>query len=71
MPAMTEFGPAVWPPSTPIRTERLVLREAEARDHAVFIDLLGHAAQWKSRPPGAPPATGRTLTDTALARDQP
>jgi hypothetical protein len=37
---MTEFGPAVWPPSAPIRTERLVLREAEARDHAVFIDLL-------------------------------
>jgi RimJ/RimL family protein N-acetyltransferase len=37
---MTEFGPAVWPPSSPISTERLVLREAEARDHAVFIDLL-------------------------------
>jgi RimJ/RimL family protein N-acetyltransferase len=36
---MTEFGPAVWPPSTPIRTERLVLREAETRDHGVFIDL--------------------------------
>jgi RimJ/RimL family protein N-acetyltransferase len=38
---MTEFGSAVWPPSSPIKTERLVLREAEARDHAVFIDLLG------------------------------
>jgi len=38
--AMTEFGPAAWPPSPPIRTERLVLREAEARDHPVFIDLL-------------------------------
>jgi RimJ/RimL family protein N-acetyltransferase len=37
---MTEFGPAAWPPSQPIRTERLVLRGAEARDHAVFIDLL-------------------------------
>jgi RimJ/RimL family protein N-acetyltransferase len=40
LPAMTEFGPAAWPPSPPVRTERLVLREAEARDHAVFIDLL-------------------------------
>lgn len=38
---MTEFGPAVWPPSSPIETERLVLREAEASDHAVFISLLG------------------------------
>jgi RimJ/RimL family protein N-acetyltransferase len=37
---MTEFGSAVWPPSIPIRTERLVLREAEARDRAMFIDLL-------------------------------
>jgi RimJ/RimL family protein N-acetyltransferase len=40
LPAMTQFGPVAWPPSPPIRTERLVLREAEARDHAVFIDLL-------------------------------
>jgi RimJ/RimL family protein N-acetyltransferase len=38
---MTMFGSAAWPPSAPIRTERLVLREAEARDHAVFMDLLG------------------------------
>jgi RimJ/RimL family protein N-acetyltransferase len=37
---MTEFGPAAWPPSSPIRTGRLVLREAEDRDHGVFIDLL-------------------------------
>lgn len=37
---MTESGLAAWPPSAPIRTERLVLREAEARDHAVFVDLL-------------------------------
>ena len=43
LPAMTEFGPAVWPPSTPIRTERLVLREAETRDHAVIIELLASA----------------------------
>src|SRR5262249_31145153 len=28
-----------WPP-TPIRTERLVLRESEARDRPVFIELL-------------------------------
>jgi RimJ/RimL family protein N-acetyltransferase len=37
---MTEFGSAVWPPSSPIKTERLILREAEPRDHAVFVDLL-------------------------------
>ena len=41
LPAMTEFGSAAWPPSPPIRTGRLVLREAEARDHPVFMDLLG------------------------------
>jgi RimJ/RimL family protein N-acetyltransferase len=40
---MTEFGPASWPPSPPVRTERLLLREAEPRDHAVFIDLLASA----------------------------
>ena len=40
---MTEFGHAVWPPSYPIRTERLVLREAEPRDRAAFIDLLASA----------------------------
>ena len=36
---MTELGPVVWPPG-PIRTERLVLRAAEARDRAAFIELL-------------------------------
>ncbi|MEV1067079.1 GNAT family N-acetyltransferase [Streptomyces sp. NPDC050263] len=36
---MTELGPVAWPPA-PIRTERLVLREPEARDRAAFIDLL-------------------------------
>ncbi|MFI6475263.1 GNAT family N-acetyltransferase [Streptomyces sp. NPDC050516] len=36
---MTELGPVVWPPE-PIRTERLVLREPEARDRAAFIELL-------------------------------
>ncbi|NUL04052.1 GNAT family N-acetyltransferase [Streptomyces lunaelactis] len=36
---MTELGPAVWPPA-PIRTERLVLRESEARDRAAFIELF-------------------------------
>jgi RimJ/RimL family protein N-acetyltransferase len=36
---MTELGPVAWPPE-PIRTERLVLRESEARDRAAFIDLL-------------------------------
>jgi len=36
---MTELGPVAWPPP-PIRTERLVLREPEARDRATFIELL-------------------------------
>ena len=36
---MTEFGPVAWPPA-PIRTERLVLRESEARDRAAFIELF-------------------------------
>ncbi|MFG3529930.1 GNAT family N-acetyltransferase [Streptomyces sp. NPDC047917] len=36
---MTELGSAVWPPA-PIKTERLVLREAEARDRAAAIELL-------------------------------
>ena len=36
---MTELGPVVWPPG-PIRTERLVLRAAEAQDRAAFIELL-------------------------------
>lgn len=36
---MTELGPVAWPP-VPIKTERLVLREPEARDRAAFIELL-------------------------------
>lgn len=36
---MTERGPVAWPPA-PIRTERLVLREPEARDRAALIDLM-------------------------------
>jgi RimJ/RimL family protein N-acetyltransferase len=36
---MTELGPVPWPPE-PIRTGRLVLRESEARDRPVFIELL-------------------------------
>jgi RimJ/RimL family protein N-acetyltransferase len=36
---MPELGPVAWPPA-PIRTERLVLRELEARDRAAFIELL-------------------------------
>jgi len=39
LPTMTELGPVAWPPP-PIRTERLVLREPEARDRAAFIELL-------------------------------
>ncbi|MFZ4151677.1 GNAT family N-acetyltransferase [Streptomyces pseudogriseolus] len=36
---MTDLGPVAWPPA-PIRTERLVLRESEARDRAAFVELL-------------------------------
>jgi RimJ/RimL family protein N-acetyltransferase len=36
---MADLGPIAWPPE-PIRTERLVLREPEARDRAAFIELL-------------------------------
>lgn len=36
---MTGLGPVAWPPAS-IRTERLVLRESEARDRAAFIDLF-------------------------------
>jgi RimJ/RimL family protein N-acetyltransferase len=36
---MAELGPVAWPPA-PIKTERLVLRESEARDRAAFIELL-------------------------------
>jgi RimJ/RimL family protein N-acetyltransferase len=35
---MEELGPVTWPPA-PIRTERLVLREPEARDRPAFIEL--------------------------------
>ncbi|CAL9663860.1 GNAT family N-acetyltransferase [Streptomyces sp. enrichment culture] len=36
---MTELGPVARPPA-PIRTERLVLRESEARDRGAFIELF-------------------------------
>lgn len=36
---MTELGPVAWPPA-PIRTERLVLRQSEARDRPAFIELF-------------------------------
>ena len=36
---MADLGPVTWPPE-PIRTERLVLREPQARDRAAFIELL-------------------------------
>lgn len=36
---MTELGAVAWPPA-PIRTERLMLREPEARDRAAFIELF-------------------------------
>ena len=62
---MTDLGPVVWPPD-PIRTERLVLREPEARDRAAFVELFAsgevHAYLGGPRPrdevereiPGAP-----------------
>jgi RimJ/RimL family protein N-acetyltransferase len=34
-----DLGPVAWPPE-PIRTERLVLRESEARDRPAFLELL-------------------------------
>lgn len=37
---MIELGAVAWPPPTPLRTERLVLRQSEARDRAAFIDLF-------------------------------
>ncbi|WP_369033517.1 MULTISPECIES: GNAT family N-acetyltransferase [Streptomyces] len=36
---MTGLGTVAWPPA-PIKTERLVLRESEARDRTAFIELL-------------------------------
>ncbi|WP_335934793.1 GNAT family N-acetyltransferase [Streptomyces sp. PTD5-9] len=36
---MAELASVAWPPA-PIRTERLVLREPEARDRAAFIELF-------------------------------
>ena len=36
---MADLGSVVWPPD-PIKTERLVLREPEARDRAALIELL-------------------------------
>jgi RimJ/RimL family protein N-acetyltransferase len=40
---MADLGPVAWPPA-PIRTERLVLREPEARDRAALIELLASPA---------------------------
>ncbi|WP_405533351.1 GNAT family N-acetyltransferase [Streptomyces avidinii] len=36
---MIELGPVAWPPA-PLRTERLLLRQSEARDRAAFIELF-------------------------------
>ncbi|NUV62406.1 GNAT family N-acetyltransferase [Streptomyces sp. CAI-85] len=36
---MTDLGPVAWP-TAPLRTERLVLRESEARDRTAFMELL-------------------------------
>ena len=36
---MTDLGPVAWPPQ-PFRTERLTLRQPEARDRAALIELL-------------------------------
>lgn len=37
--SMSDLGTVAWPPAR-IKTERLVLREPEARDRAAFIELL-------------------------------
>ncbi|WP_031478815.1 GNAT family N-acetyltransferase [Streptomyces bicolor] len=39
---MTQLGSVSWPPA-PITTERLVLRESEARDRAAFVELFASA----------------------------
>ena len=39
---MADLGPVAWPPA-PIKTERLVLREPEARDRAAVIELFTSA----------------------------
>jgi RimJ/RimL family protein N-acetyltransferase len=39
LPALTDLGSVAWPPA-PIKTDRLVLREPEARDRAAFVELL-------------------------------
>lgn len=36
---MSGLGPVAWPPA-PVKTERLVLRESEARDRTALIDLF-------------------------------
>ncbi|WP_036954531.1 GNAT family N-acetyltransferase [Luteimicrobium xylanilyticum] len=36
---MTDLGPVAWPP-TPLRTERLVLREPAADDRAALVELM-------------------------------
>ncbi|GAA1208366.1 hypothetical protein GCM10009608_50580 [Pseudonocardia alaniniphila] len=35
----SDVGSAVWPPA-PIRTERLVLRESQARDRVALVELF-------------------------------
>src|SRR5690348_3053643 len=49
---MTELGPVTWPPA-PIRTERLVLRESEARD------LIGQVILSRATGHGPPAAAGQ------------
>src|SRR5690349_16214937 len=49
---MTELGPVTWPPA-PIRTERLVLRESEARD------LIGQVILSRATGHGPPAAAGK------------
>ena len=43
--SMAELGAVAWPPA-PIRTERLVLREAEAQDRAVAVELFTSPEVW-------------------------
>src|SRR6516225_4847898 len=66
---MTDLGPVAWPPA-PIKTERLVLRESEARDRAAFIELFAssdvHTYLGGPRPRGA----RDTRTAAWLLRDR-
>lgn len=74
---MDDLGTVPWPPE-PIRTERLVLREPEARDRPAFVDLLalpevntylGGARPRDEVESGLPEVPGRRPGSFAVERD--